>query len=151
MRQNVSSGITSECRNTRPRESRGSGPVELRCNEGQRRKDRGSTMKKQKRNVDRTNECRTHSARLIREGDHDLSLPASVGQLIPLFLWCTHIVEIGREPDSAHVDIVAHVICNAVTTTFRFVGTEVALKRDLRISRDVTRTTYASVLNYNDG
>ena len=149
MRQNVSSGITSECRNTRPRESRGSGPVELRCNEG--KSGRITKVQKRKRNVDRTNERRTHSARLIRKGDHDLSFPASVGQLIPLFLWCAHIVEIGREPDSAHVDIVAHVICNAVTATFRFVGTEVALKRDLRISRDVTRTTYASVLNYNDG
>ena len=36
MRQDVSRGITSECRNVRPWESNGSGPVELRCNEGQK-------------------------------------------------------------------------------------------------------------------
>ena len=64
---------------------------------------------------------------------------------------CSCGVPISLKSDSAHVDIVAHVICNTVTATFRFVSMEVTLKRDLRMLRDVTRATYASALNYNDG
>jgi len=97
-----------------------------------------------------TNERRTHSAWLICEGDHDLSFPTSVGQFVPLFLWCAHIVEIWCEPDSTHVDIVAHVVRDAITAAFRFVGAEVTLKRDFRVSRNVAGTSHALVPNYNN-
>ena len=80
--------------------------------------------------VNRANENRTHGAWLIREGNHDLSFPTSVGQFVPLFLWRTHIVEIWCESDSTHVDIVAHIVRDTVTAAFRFVCTEVTLKRD---------------------
>jgi len=77
--------------------------------------------------VDGTNRRRTHSARLIRESDHNLPFPASARQLVPLFLWRTHIVEIGSESDPTHVDVVAHVVCNTVAAAFGFISTEVAL------------------------
>jgi len=92
--------------------------------------------------VIRTNERRTHGARLIREGDHDLSFPTSVRQLVPLLLWCTHIVEIWCESDSTHIDIVAHVVRNTVTSAFWFIGAEVTLKGNLRVSRDVAGTLH---------
>jgi len=109
----------------------------------------GANRKEQRRQTGTKTECaiwtnrnRTHSAWLIREGDHDLSLPISVREFVPLFLWCTHIVKIGCESDPSHVDIIAHVVRDTVTAAFRFVGTEVTLKRDFRVSRDIAGTSH---------
>ena len=100
----------------------------------------------------RTNERGTHSARLVREGHHNLSFPTSARQLVPLFLWRIHVIEIGCESDSTHVNIVTHVICDTVTATFGFIGAEVTLKRYFRVSGHITRnTTYTLVLDHNNG
>ena len=64
---------------------------------------------------------------------------------MPLLLWRTHIIKIGGEADSTHVDIVPHVVCDTVATAFGFIGTEVALKRYLGVPRNVARRSHTRV------
>ena len=101
--------------------------------------------KTKNKGANRIGERRTHSAWLIGESDHNLSFSTPTRQLVPLLLWRTHIIKIGGEPDSTHVDIVPHVVRDTVATTFGFVGTEVTLKGDLGVPRDIARRLHARV------
>lgn len=73
----------------------------------------------------------TYTARL--ECNPDLNSARTSDEVEPLVL-DGHIVEIGGESDTAHEQIVTHVVCDSVPASFRFFCSQVALKRDFRVS-----------------
>jgi hypothetical protein len=125
------------------------------CNEKvgklSRAKVKNGKKKKERKKVEwvnQANERETHGARLVCKGDHNPSFPTSTRQLVPLCLWRIHIIEIGCESDSTHVDIVTR---DTVTVTSGFVGAEITLERYFRVSRHVARNiTHTLALDRNN-
>lgn len=76
----------------------------------------------------------TYTARL--KSHRDLNSTLTAREIIPLVL-PMRLVKVGHESDTTEVDIVAHIIRNTVAATFRLLRAQVALYRDLRLTRHI--------------